>query len=103
MSLFQVETLNEVLGNTLYAIHPWAFTYYGPDSLGPSKDGETHFALEAWERQTTGGLKVPCLPGYPYAHAVSVPVRSGHTGFTRHFMSADGRTVIHEQYINAAY
>jgi len=33
-----------------------------------------HYALEAWERMTTGGLKVPCLSGYLNAHAVESPV-----------------------------
>lgn len=34
---------------------------------------EDNYALEAWERMTAGGLKVPTLPGYPYAHAVEKP------------------------------
>jgi hypothetical protein len=42
--------------------------------------------LEAWERQTQGG------------------VNGAQThDFTRHFMSKDGREVVHVQYINAAY
>lgn len=32
-----------------------------------------HYALEAWERMTNGGLKVPRLPGSPYAHAIETP------------------------------
>lgn len=35
--------------------------------------GSYHYALEAWERMTQGGLKVPCLPGFPYAHTVETP------------------------------
>lgn len=73
MRLFEVDTHNQVVDGELLRDVPAVWVWTDRYQLGGQVYGYDHFALEAWERQTMGGLKVPCLPGYPYAHAIETP------------------------------
>lgn len=49
MRLFQLETTLHEDG------YPWVWQWAGSDVVNHAV-GRTHFALEAWERMTTGGV-----------------------------------------------
>lgn len=63
MRLIELTTMNQTMEGELVFDYPWVFEWSDRYDIRDCLSGRDHFALEAWERMTTGGVSASFWKG----------------------------------------
>jgi hypothetical protein len=77
MNLFELDTLIQGDGRgEIVSDCPWVWEWTSPNDMGRSDGNKDHFALEAWERMTYGGVHGRAV--WDMVPFISTTFKSGH-------------------------